>query len=155
MLLDKQNIMVDAMLLTAVPAAATTIADTIGTTGQCQSLDLGAAGRHLDNMRVMCQITGGVPAAGTSLAVQLVTGAAAATATAIVGTSAAISLADLILLNAGTYVYGNEIAIDINPSAKLLRFLTVQFVQVGIAFTGTTTITVALVPECDLQTAQV
>jgi hypothetical protein len=146
MLLDVDNLLLDGIAVTAIPPAAPTTAD--GVITGAKSIDLASANRRRSGViKVMAMIHGAAVVGGTSLNVQIFTGAAAATATTKVAESGVILQA--------TMVAGYEFPIEIPQNIKLLRYLTVVLVQAGTAFTGSGLLTVGLVPDGDAQTAQI
>lgn len=155
MLLDKQNVMINDILLSAIPAGASTPAGT-GTDvidllggGTAQSDVYGAAlsdiTPNVDDVEVLAIITDAAAAGGTSLQLQLVTGATASPTT-VVHTTGAIATAALVL--------GYRFALAIPPGFQLGRYLGVAMIQAGTAFTGNGRLHVSLVPRGGQQTAQ-
>lgn len=146
MILDKQNILVDNVLLSAIPAATSTSYDTIdllgGGTAQAES-DITP---NLSDLDIVAIITDAAAAGGTSLNVELFTGATAGALTTLINDSEAVVTASMVL--------GYRFPVDIPRGAPLLRWLTARLTQAGTAFTGAGRITVALVPRGGQQTAQ-
>jgi hypothetical protein len=103
--------------------------------------------RRTGNLRVYAQVYGADVAAGTNLTINIMTHTLPPT-TAVAGTQVASS--GVILT--GTMVNGYRFPLEISQDTALLRFLGIQFVQVGTSFTAGS-ILVAVVPEGDAQTA--
>ena len=146
MLLDKQNTFTDNILLSAIPAAATTLQDVIDLLGGGTADTNSDITPNVPGASVVAIITDAAAAGGTSLQLQLVTGATSGAVTTVVNTGAAIATASL--------VQGYRFGIEVPEGFPLQRWLGVNLIQAGTAFTGTGRITVALVPNGGQQTAQ-
>jgi hypothetical protein len=145
MLLDKQNLFSD-LLLSAIPAAASTATDTVDLLGGGTADTQSDITPNVSDVQLLAIITDAACAGGTSLNIQLFTGATAAALTTKVSESGVIVTA--------TMVQGYRFPIAIPAGFPLLRWLTCQLVQAGTAFTGTGRLMVALVPRGGEQTAQ-
>jgi hypothetical protein len=146
MLLDKQNIFTDNILVSTIPAGVPTLQDVIDLLGGGTAQTESDITPNVDGLEVVAVITDAAVAGGTSLQLQLVTGATSGAVTTVVNTGAAIVTASLI--------QGYRFGIEVPTGFALQRWLGVNLIQAGTAFTGTGRITVALVPSGGQQTAQ-
>jgi len=157
MLLDKKNMIMDAVLLSAIPAGATTAAGTTPVAGVIDLLGGGTSesdvfGKALtditptvQDMETFAIIAVADCAGGTSLNVQLVTGSTNLPTT-VVAQSGVVLTAGLLL--------GLRLPLEIPRGTKLGRFLGIQLVHAGTAFTGTGELHISFVPRDGQQTAQ-
>jgi len=151
MLLDKQNIFSD-VLLSSITAASTTLSDVIDLLGggTAQSDTFGGAlsdiTPNLADLDIVAIITDAAAAGGTSLQLQLVTGATSGAVTTVVHTTAAILTAAL--------VPGYRFGIEIPRGFPMQRWIGVNRIQAGTAFTGVGRLMLAVVPRGGQQTAQ-
>jgi hypothetical protein len=157
MLLDKKNMIMDAVLLSAIPAGATTAAGTTPVAGVIDLLGGGTAQSdnygialtditpYIQDIETFAIIAVAAAAGGTSLNVQLVTGSTI-TPTTVVAQSGVIATAGLTL--------GLRLPLEIPRGTKLGRYLGIQLVHVGTAFTGTGELHISFVPRDGQQTAQ-
>lgn len=155
MLLDKQNLMINNVLVTAMAASTTYTADPSagtplvpGSLGSVGSIDLGTTvpNRRKTGLKVFAMITGATVAGTASLAVNIYNSATPSAATTLLTSSGTIT--------AATMVAGYEFPIDLIESQKLiLQYLVCTVVTGAGTPTGVATLHVGLVPEGDAQTA--
>lgn len=166
MLLDKQNMFVNAVNVNGAAAAAY-IADPLGATNfgatitaniatapsaSQGSIDLGLAmnlPRRTTGLTVMAIVSGATFTGVTAVLVEIFNSATAGAVTTLVASSGTLTVSATVLFP------GYEIPIEIPDSVKLtLRYLVCRVTTTGAA-TSATFLDIGLVPDGDRQTSQV